>query len=69
MVEKKAKIPTMTCSHCVVHIKDEVGRTVGAAVKEINLDTKEVTFTLGSEKDWDAVSKNLEEIGYSTEDI
>jgi copper chaperone CopZ len=69
MLEKKVKIPTMTCSHCVMHIKDEADKTAGAKVKDINMETKEVTFSLEKQEDWTAVSKNLEEIGYPAEDI
>jgi len=69
MVEKKVKIPSMTCSHCVMHIKDEAARTKGAEVKAIDLETKEVTFILAKQEDWTAVSKNLEEIGYPAEEI
>jgi copper chaperone len=69
MNEKKVKIPNMTCNHCVMHIKDAAHQVDGVEVKDIDLNTKEVTFTLERPDEWVLISRNLEEMGYPAEEI
>jgi copper chaperone CopZ len=69
MNEKKVKIPNMTCNHCVMHIKDAAHQVDGVEVKDSDLITKEVTFTLERPDEWVLISRNLEEMGYPAEEI
>jgi copper chaperone CopZ len=69
MNEKKVKIPNMTCNHCVMHIKDAAHQVDGVEVKDIDLITKEVTFTLERPDEWVLISRNLKEMGYPAEEI
>jgi copper chaperone CopZ len=69
MNEKKVKIPNMTCNHCVMHIRDAVRQVEGVEVKDINLDTKEATFSLENPDKWVLISHNLKEMGYPAEEI
>jgi copper chaperone CopZ len=69
MNEKKVKIPNMTCNHCIMHINDAAHHVEGVGIKDINLNTKEVTFTLERPGEWTSISRNLKEIGYPVEEI
>jgi copper chaperone len=69
MNEKKVKIPNMTCNHCIMHIKDAAHQVDGVEVKDIDLNTKEVTFTFEHPSEWTSISRNLKEIGYPVEEI
>jgi len=69
MNEKKVKIPNMTCNHCIMHIRDVARQVEGVKVTEINLNTKEVTFSLESPDKWVSISHNLKEKGYPAEEI
>jgi copper chaperone CopZ len=59
----------MTCSHCIMHIKEAAKYVGGVEVKDINLDTKNVTFSLESPDKWITLKHNLEEMGYPAEEI
>ena len=69
MNEKKVKIPNMTCNHCVMHIRDAAHQVEGVEVKDFDLNTKEVTFSLKSPDKWASLTHNLEEMGYPAEEI
>jgi len=69
MTEKKVKISNMTCGHCVMHIRDAARQVEGAEVTDINLNTKEVTFSLKRPDEWVSIAQNLKEMGYPAEEI
>jgi hypothetical protein len=52
-----------------MHIKDAAHQVDGVEVKDIDLNTKEVTFTLEHPDEWVLISRNLEEMGYPAEEI
>jgi len=69
MTEKKVKIPNMTCNHCAIHIRDVAHQVEGVKVTDIDLNTKEVTFSLKSPDKWVSIAQNLKEMGYPAEEI
>ena len=64
METKKFSIPNITCGHCVMTIKNELGELDGVSKVEGDPDTKEITV------DWDApatvalIKSTLQEINY-----
>ena len=56
-------VPGMTCGHCEVAVKSEVGNVAGVTAVVVDLDTKLVTVT-GRELDREALVAAIDEAGY-----
>ena len=69
MASKTFKVPNITCGHCVMTIKREVGELEGVQAVKADETTKMVTVDWdASATDWDAVRSLLEEINYSPQE-
>jgi len=69
MASKTFKVPNITCGHCVMTIKREVGELEGVQAVKADEATKMVTVDWdASATDWDAVRLLLEEINYSPQE-
>ena len=67
MEEKKVHVPAITCGHCVMTIKREVGELEGVSSVEGDDKTKTVTVKWDSPATWEMISETLKEIGYPAE--
>ncbi len=57
-------IPAISCGHCVMTIKREIGELPGVLAVEGDAQAKTATFTLEDESVLSAVRETLAEIGY-----
>ncbi len=57
-------IPAISCGHCVMTIKREIGELPGVKAVEASAETKTATFTLETEAILATVKETLVEIGY-----
>jgi len=64
MSEKTVKVPNISCNHCVMNIKREVGELSGVDSVEADADTKEVTVKWSDPASWETIEETLKEIGY-----
>lgn len=68
MASKTFKVPNISCGHCVMSIKREVGELAGVTLVEAAADSKMVTVKWDeSATDWRAVKTLLGEINYPPE--
>jgi len=67
MESKTFVVPNISCDHCILTIKREVGALMG--VKELTGDvhTKVVAVTWDSPASWKLIEGTLREIGYPPE--
>ena len=64
MQEKMVHIPTISCGHCVMTIKRELGNLDGVVAVEANAETKNATVKWNDPLVWEEVNKALHEIGF-----
>jgi len=64
MTSKTLTIPNITCNHCVMTIKRELGELEGVANVTGDAETKTVTVEWDSPATWDGVKSLLAEINY-----
>ena len=64
MGEKTVHVPSISCGHCVMTIKNEVGELDGINTVEADEKTKMVTVKWDNPATWDKISSTLEEVGY-----
>ncbi len=57
-------IPAISCGHCVMTIKREIGELPGVLAVEGNAQAKTATFTVESEGTLASIKETLTEIGY-----
>ena len=67
MASKTFKVPNISCGHCVMSIKREVGELEGVVAVEAAADTKMVTIEWNEPASWDGIRSLLEEINYPPE--
>jgi len=67
MEEKTVHIPAISCGHCVMTIKREVGDLEGIQSVEADEKTKMVTIKWDKGATWDKIADTLQEIGYPAE--
>ena len=67
MEEKTVHIPSISCGHCVMTIKREVGELEGIKSVEGDENTKMVTVKWGNPATWGKITDTLKEIGYPAE--
>ncbi len=65
MAEKRFQVPTISCSHCVMTIKRELGEMEGVVSVEADEGTKTVTVVWEAPATWDAINDLLTEINYA----
>ena len=64
MEEKTVNIPKISCGHCVMTIKREVGTLEGVKSVEADENTKKVTIKWDPPTTWENISGTLTEVGY-----
>lgn len=67
MEEKTVHIPAISCGHCVMTIKREIGELEGVKSVEGDEKTKMVTVEWEDPATWDKISETLKEVGYPAE--
>jgi copper chaperone len=64
MEEKTVHIPKISCGHCVMTIKRELGEIEGVKLVEADQKTKTATIKWESPASWDKINDTLNEAGY-----
>jgi copper chaperone len=64
MEEKTVNIPKISCGHCVMTIKREVGELEGVQSVEGDETSKKVTIKWDPPATWDKITGTLQELGY-----
>jgi len=64
MQSKTFTVPNISCGHCVMTIKNEVGDLDGVVRVEADKDTKQVTVEWAAPATWDQIAALLTEINY-----
>ena len=68
MNEQTVSIPTISCGHCLMAIKRELGYIKGVESVKGDIASKKVTVVWSEPADWGSISSTLSEIGYPPED-
>ncbi|MBU1742599.1 MAG: heavy-metal-associated domain-containing protein [Proteobacteria bacterium] len=68
MAEKTVRVPAISCGHCLMTIKREVGEVEGVTGVDGDVDTKQVTINFDAPADWVKIAATLKEIGYPAEE-
>ncbi len=61
---KSFRVPNITCHHCVMTIKRELGELAGVTNVSGDVDTKTITVAWESPATWDSIKALLAEINY-----
>ena len=64
MTSKSFRVPNITCNHCVMTIKRELGELEGVASVTGDVETKTITVKWGPPATWDDIQSLLTEINY-----
>lgn len=64
MASKTFLVPNISCNHCVMTIKREVGALEGVQAVEASAESKQVTVTYDADETLARVKATMEEIGY-----
>ncbi len=64
MSEKSVHVPAISCGHCMMRIKREVGDVKGVLEVEGSPDTKILVFRWEAPATWDTIRGVLVDIGY-----
>ncbi len=64
MEKKTLSIPNISCGHCVMTIKNELGEIKGVSMVDGNLDKKEVTVQWAAPATIEKITETLKEINY-----
>lgn len=67
MEEKTVHIPTISCGHCVMTIKREVGELEGVNAVEGDEKSRMVTIKWDDPATWAQIAETLKEAGYPAE--
>ena len=67
MEEKTVHISSISCGHCVMTIKRELGEIEGVVAVEGDPGSKNVTVKWEAPLTWDTICHTLEDIGYPPE--
>ena len=65
MDEKRFQVPTISCPHCVMTIKRELGELEGVASVDADVETKTVEVKWEAPATWDSIRELLTEINYA----
>jgi copper chaperone len=66
VTEKTYTVPGMSCQHCVMAVREEVGQVAGVEAVDVALETKQVTVR-GRDLDDAALRAGIGEAGYEAE--
>jgi len=64
MEEKIVNIPAISCGHCMMAIKREVGDLEGVSSVEADENTKTASIKWESPATWEKITDTLKEAGY-----
>jgi len=64
MESKTFVVPNISCRHCVMTIKREVGELPGVTNVSGDVGTKTITVAWNAPTDWGKIAATLREIGY-----
>jgi copper chaperone CopZ len=64
MRERTVLAPDISCGHCAMTIKREIGRLPGVASVEVNVEARQVTVHWDESTPWADIADKLTEIGY-----
>ena len=64
MTNKTFQVPNISCNHCVMTIKRELGELEGVANVAGDAETKTVTVEWEAPTTWDSIKSLLAEINY-----
>ena len=67
MEGKTVHIPSISCGHCVMTIKNEVGELEGVTSVEGDEKSKQISIKWDAPASWEAINDLLKEIGYPPE--
>ena len=67
MEEKTVHIPTISCGHCVMTIKRELGDLDGVTIVDADPGTKNLTVTWSAPQTWNTILATLQDIGFPPE--
>jgi copper chaperone len=65
MEKTTLSIPNISCHHCVMAIKGELGEIEGVKNVEGNVEEKQITVEWGSPATMERIKSSLKEINYS----
>jgi copper chaperone len=64
MASKTFSVPNISCNHCVMTIKRELGELAGVSSVAADAETKNVTVEWELPANWEAIASLLTEINY-----
>ena len=64
MATKTFRVPNVSCNHCVMTIKRELGELEGVVSANADVETKTVTVEWESPATWEGIESLLTEINY-----
>ena len=64
MATKSVQVPNISCNHCVMTIKRELGELEGVVNVTADAETKNVTVEWESPASWEGIESLLAEINY-----
>jgi copper chaperone len=65
MREKRILVLNVSCGHCAMTIKREIGHLPGVASVDVDVESKEATVHWNDPTRWFEIADKLSEIGYS----
>ena len=65
MATKTFRVPNISCNHCVMTIKRELGDLEGVVDVTSDMETRTVTVEWDSPATWDSIKSLLTEINYA----
>jgi copper chaperone len=68
MEKMKVKVPNISCGHCVMSIKRELGELPGVAKVEGDPQAKEITVEYDAPASPEQIKSTLKEINYPASD-
>jgi copper chaperone len=68
MEEKTVLIPSISCGHCMMTIKNELGYLADIDSVEGDVAAKTVTVKWNAPLTWESINATLEEIGFAPEE-
>lgn len=64
MEEKTVSIPGISCGHCAMTIKRDIGEIEGVSSVDVDIASKKATFRWSAPADWMLIAATLDEIGF-----
>ena len=65
MDERRFEVPNISCPHCAMTIKRELGELEGVASVDADVETKTVEVKWEAPATWDSIRELLTEINYA----